>query len=60
MRAHESNPRRCADEFVPLVLIEEPLPVAGSKTPPPVGGVSGLREDPDQARDTATPLTSAM
>ena len=59
-RDHESDPRRLADELVSLVLMENCSPWARSKTPPRVGGASGPREDGDQARDTATSLTSAM
>jgi hypothetical protein len=40
--------------------MDTPVHVAGPKTPPGVGGASGLREDGNQARDAATPLTSAM
>jgi hypothetical protein len=42
------------------VLMQNCSPWSGSKTPPWVGGASCLREDGDQARDTATFLTSAM
>ena len=59
-RDHESDPRPLADGLVSLVLMENCSPWAGSKTPPGVGGASGLREDGDQGRDTATSLTSAM
>jgi hypothetical protein len=59
-RDHECDPRPLADGLGSLVLMENSSPCAGSKTPPGMGGVSGLREDGDQGRDTATSLTSAM
>jgi hypothetical protein len=54
------RPRPLADALVSLVLMENCSAWSGSKTPPGVGGASGLREDGDQARDTTTCLTSAM
>ena len=58
-RDHESDRRPLADGLVSLVLMKL-LPVGRVEDPARGGGASGLREDADQARDTATPLTSAM